>query len=240
MKRSIVSAAMLLAGCMLCAFGPMQMLATMGVPCSTPAVGTYWTEGVEGAGYETAVTEYGAPDEDFTAPGALSGGCSQAMRLNIPDGVETGIYRNHGSLIDLDTVTVDYKFSIWIETGLQSGQTIAVGGVGDSSGLASDESQINYNYNGTIHRIQAYTTGSQSVFVTLSLDTWYDVIVHYDTTPGSSYFKVVGGGSTTCDTASECLFTRVAGLDAQYFFYGAGIGVGAGETADIVIDKMGY
>ena len=49
---------------------------------------------------------------------------------------------------------------------------------------------------------------SNSTAVTCALDTWYTITIHNNATAASSYFQLVGGGSTTCDLTTDCTFTR--------------------------------
>lgn len=204
-----------------------------GATCSTPQTGNLLSEGFIG-GYENGacgdtpcwtetIGTNGTVTENYTLSGtppssACSNGLYTASAANA--GNSTYAWWNNGSTIALsDNITISGSFRVNSWTLPTNGDVIAIlnftHGEASTGALtlrlvnASDTLQI---------RGQANT---QSTAVSISTETWYNFVLYGDgTTAANSYFQIDAG--TTCDTASECTFTRNTN-DPSYLTLGPSI-----------------
>ena len=129
------------------------------------------------------------------------------------------IYWNRGSTIPVDT-TMDIEFSIYFNTLNVSNLTV-MGFVGWSASNEGGTTGNTMQLKNAGGQYQVRGSGeTQTSFVNISAETWYYVKIHCDATAASSYFQITGGGSTTCDAASECAFTRSTSAAGQYLVMG--------------------
>jgi hypothetical protein len=221
------------------------------VACSTPS-GSIVSEGF---GEGSTACYSGATGDDATCSltwtvsgdsvtwhhtlqaGSPTGSCTYGLNSNTANESTERIY--------YDTVTtyaaatnLDLEFSIYFNSyAVDAGafiQLISWGAL-NTGATGYNVTFALYNVTGT-YQIGLYGA-SGSTKVTVSTATWYTVKIHLDATAASSYFQVTGGGSTTCDTASECTFSRSNAADNRYLVIGSLSGEGTGESVDY---EIGY
>ena len=208
--------------------------------CSTPATGDELNEGFLGAGYENTWTETigsgGTVNEDATLTGTPpTGSCTEG--LNIIDSAAISRTRwNRGSTIDTSEVNFDVGLSFRINSITLDNYSYAAlltwsNGTDPSTNVVY---WLEFRNNNGTYQIRINST-TDSTVKNISLETWYEVLIHSDATPENSYIQYTPG--TDCDVAGECAFTTTEGTDGQYLHLGNLGSMGAGEAIDI---EFGY
>jgi len=212
-----------------------------GAGCSTPDNGDYLDEGWEGTGAENTWTLFGSGtfDQDYALPGSPpTGSCSEGLKIDA-DSIQSSHYWDKGSVhdrsTDLDVVCHIYVSSNTTGTSAPDLTNIISWQLGTTPN-SNVVANISLRWQtGTTWYLRPIDLSTPSV--TIDLDTWYTVTMHMDGTAASSYMQVVGGGSTTCDVADECPFTRLDTVDGRYLHLGNNNATGGGINLDM---SVGY
>ena len=209
-----------------------------GGACSTPDNGDELDEGFLGAGYESSMSDdQGSPDEDHTLSGSPpTGSCTEGIQFSCTDGADASAQWDMGSAHDISAGDLDIYFSLYVDSASMANYNNFVL-------LNWDNNTDEWNIGGVAVRFryndpnfQIYADGTvDSSYVTLSLDTWYEVKIHLDSTSADSYFQVTGGSSTTCDLTTDCTFTDFA-VDSRYLR----IGPSSISGTDDAVIEVGY
>lgn len=198
--------------------GPMLGSGGSAAVCSTPS-GDELSEGFGATPDNTWTAVTLTPEYGHTLQtGAPDGSCATGLRLvTSTSGGRERIYWNRGSTI-ASTTTIDIVFSFFLnQSGVDDGyvRTIACFGSTNEGG----QNCLALKKSGASDILLA-SGSAASEAVTIAANMWYTITLHLDATAASSYFKVVGGESTTCDADAECAFTRDTTADPQYFVFG--------------------
>jgi hypothetical protein len=142
---------------------------------------------------------------------------------------DTYIKWNRGSAYDVDSGT---GYTIKVYFNLKTGSDTAGEAVDILQAFASDGSDlvariIVYNESGTQKVLGGGS--SSSTGTTLSLNTWYTLILHIDEVTTDNTFQVCDKDGANCGTAYT--FARTASRDFRYLRIG-GNGVSAGELME--------
>jgi len=208
-------------------------------PCSTSDATIphdTFLEGFEGTGYENTWTESGTTagiDEDYSASWAVTGSCSQVLRVVVPDdGTETYVSLTNGTWTL--SVNVDLYFYLLIPSSAApaTGEDYRIAVVNNNVAPGS-------NQRGRIHisntggTLGLYAQGSTiSGTNTITTDTTYLVKMHLNTTVANSYLQIDGGTQHT--------FTRNTGTTMNHIHFGACEGLDAGEGSELRFDLLAF
>lgn len=228
------------------------MMVGGGVPvvagCTTPNTGSELDEGFIGAGYEVAGWSEvgdGTVNENYTLDGSPpAGSCTEGLNVIAADS-NTYAQWDRGSGIDITggANVIDLTFSVYVKSASMASysylQLLVLSPATNpsttpvlalklrcNSGSACTNSNLQFSFNSE--------TGSR---VSMSVNTWYEIKMHIDLS-GTSYFQVVGAGSTTCDTEGECAVTTTDDQDGRYLSVGVVVDTGSGEGADVVFGEI--
>ena len=211
--------------------------------CS-PTTGNVLTEGFENlsgsSNYQSNVGMWTQTGTTIDNQAALSGSppansCTKGVSFNTGASGASKAMWDRGTVID-NNMTTDVVFDFYITSvTLDNFANIPIlSWAGAVTGNGQGGLQL-YNNNGTLSvRCSNGIDSSTSTPVPVSATTWYTVTIHYDATAASSYCQVVGGGSTTCDAAAECAFTRTQ-VPSRYLITGPYQNVGAAESVNYTI-----
>jgi hypothetical protein len=206
--------------------------------CSTPS-GTILSESFGDGGGTTDAT-WTTNGDSYTyqhslQAGSPSGSCTYGLLHDTANESGERIYWDNGSAIDYSTTNLDIEFSIYFNSFTMdaSSNIWLVSWATANGGVVNYTGFVDIFYNGTNYYLQANGTAGN---VQIATGTWYYIKMHIDTTAASSYLQVTGGGSTTCDVASECTFTRTDN-SGRYLVIGSIYGEAATEAVSY---EIGY
>jgi hypothetical protein len=204
----------------------------LSAPCTTPDNGDEFDEGFLGTGYENTWAETigsgGTVNEDFTLSGSPpTGSCTEGLNV-IASAAHSWAMWDRGSTIAAAT-NIDIYVSFYVDAlTLDDGAVVPIFSWDtdtDPASLATFELRLRVS-SGVITVYAASSVDSASV--TISLDTWYEALIHLDVTAGNSYMRIDAGENKT--------FTRTT-HNSRYFYLGALDNLGAGESIDV---EFGY
>lgn len=223
--------------------------------CSTPVIGSLYTEGFEGSencvsgdsayceNSEDWTTVSGSPVYNATLPLTLSGvTCSRGFQTDIDESL---IF----SRLDYGSTKSDAKLIVYLYLASSTaGTDCNIISIGDSTtqGNARWAAVGLWNNSGTI-KLRAYGGGTSSWLPTtgsLSTGKWYKIILNgKGTDAAAGVFSVQDCSSGTCtDVAGSpdtvWVPTIASGANFRYVFLGALTG-GAGEITNIYWDALG-
>jgi len=198
-------------------------------------------EGWQGDGTENAWTEAGTPgmitmgaDSSALTSGKPDGACDLAMSFdNVGFGTENWVRWDNGSAIDVDTIAIDVVFYIYVETRLDSGESFNIVSANPTTTFSSTlGASIALGDNGTAATLTA-RGNTVATAGTLTSGQWNLVKLHIDTaTTGNASYLQINGGSTLGFNRST------GGEDVQYFNFGAGSSLDAGDVCKFWIDVV--
>lgn len=189
--------------------------------CSTPS-GTVMSEGFESCSAdfssgcdETWILNGDSATGNETLTGSPpTGSCSKGLLSDTSGESGERVYWDNGSAIDYSTTNVTIEFSLYINSAtIDSNQNIVLlSWSGTNTGSPGTPAFISLRNNGGVSwQIYAYG-GSISTLLTVTLETWYIVTLHLNTTAASSYIKL--------DSGAENNFTR-ADVSGRYLVIGS-------------------
>lgn len=215
-----------------------------GASCS-PTTGDELTEGFESlsgsSGYEANVgtwTQTGSTiDNQATLAGSPpSNSCTKGINFSVVDAAAAKSVWDRGSTLARATTT-DIVFDLYI-TSITfdddfENSHIFLWANNATGGSALGKIQL-YRTGATYNlRARNSDDSSTATLVPVSTETWYTVTIHFESTTSEAYFQVVGGGSTVCDTAGECKYTRTDTADPRYLIFGVMDGMDAGDSLNM-------
>lgn len=209
--------------------------------CTTPTTGDEVNEGAVGAGYENSWTEgQGDADPDTTPllAGAPEGSCDEGITFDA-NAAHCSSYWDKGSIHDISegplVIVMEVYFTNLTASDAYDNFKIAHWDDDTTEGDGGNTIRLRRDDAGN-YQLYAYGDASTSSFVTIVVNTWYTLTFYLadSDTPGNSYLQVVGGGSETCDAASECTFTEIT-TDCRYFRLGPSDDIGAGDRITMVV-----
>ena len=209
--------------------------------CTTPS-GTVLSESFGDGGTDTDAT-WATSGDSYTYKHELqasspAGSCTYGLLHDTANESGERVYWDNGSGIDYSNTNVTIEFSLYVNSFTidNSANIIFMSWATANAGSINNTITVRF-YKTSGGALQLFAGGaSNSTFVGISTETWYTVKIHINTTAASSYFQVTGGGSTTCDTANECKFSR-SDQSGRYLVIGSLNGEGAAEAISY---EIGY
>jgi hypothetical protein len=181
--------------------------------CSTPANGDMLSEGFIGTGYENSWTKTEGTaeiDPDWTLSGTPpTAACTEGFQVDAADGnTRESAESPTFTTIDPTTTNSDIYFYLYVDSYTLpydgKGLVILVPNTGANLGTTPGWIGIFRDAGALRLRVR----GTANVDIPISIDTWYYVRVHYDTTAASSYINLDGGTNTNF-TRNDWTYNRV-------------------------------
>lgn len=228
----------------LCFAGRMIMIqgeivptpAAGGGACATPQGGDELTEGFIGAGYENVWQEGGgAPDEDFALTGApvSDNSCSEGLNT-ISNEADSLVAHDLGGTLDSSETDIDMRFELYVDSATidtYSTKVVASITAGNSAPNDADLFLFALRNQSPDLKFGVYAN-TNSGYIDIVVDTWYQVNIHCDTVSTASKMEV----DTVPGTSVYQVWFQHEENDPQYVWLGTN-SIGAGEVVDI---EFGY